>query len=301
MAGTVRNADPDCDIVAIAHDFGEWAEYLHVMVDPGLSAGDHVTTSTVLGTVLPASEATACGQHSDDNDHLHFAFAEPTGASTAAWVKMAGHVLCGQKVDADGSLGSWTVGSTFTVPDRCGATPATAQAIPTPTPTPTAPPPVLSGTWVAPRDGRTLDKAALTLSAKATATLDDVEITKVAYTVAWGSNDPGVACTARKPDDAGRWACTADLWEIGAPMGKPLTLSFKVFDDAGDLAEAPDGTRTISFEAAPPKPAGVTISARGSGHSIDCFEGFCGYEPPGGPSPWRLTWKDGAGEDGYRV
>ncbi len=257
MAGTVRNADPDCDIVVVAHDTGEWSEYLHVAVDADLAAGDAVTTSTVLGTILPASEATSCNQHSGGIDHLHFAFAKPTGDSTAAWVELVRHALCGKEIDAAGNLGPWAAGSMFTVPDSCGGTPITAQA--TPSPSLTDPPPVLSGVWVAPKDGKTLDKATLTLSAKATKTLDDVEITKVAYAITWGSRDAVAACTAKKPDAAGVWACTADLWRIGAPLGKPLTLSFKIFDDAGDLAVEPDGTRTISFKAAPPQPTGIAV------------------------------------------
>ena len=61
------------------------------------------------------------------------------------------------------------------------------------------------------------------------------------------------------------------------------------------------GEVRVTWLGPPPKPAGVTVSARGPGHSIDCYEGFCGYTPSGGPSPWRLTWKDVAGEEGYRV
>jgi hypothetical protein len=51
----------------------------------------------------------------------------------------------------------------------------------------------------------------------------------------------------------------ADLWRLGAQLGK-LTLSFDVFDDAGDLARSPGGSRTVTFAAPPPAPTAVKFA-----------------------------------------
>jgi hypothetical protein len=118
---------------------------------------------------------------------------------------------------------------------------------------------VLSGTWVAPKDGAKVKTAKLALSAKPAASVGDGKVTKVAYAVQWGSKKPKAACTATKAGSGGAWSCTADLWKLGAPLGK-LTLSFDVFDDAGDLVGSPDGKRSVTFAAPPPKPTNVTAT-----------------------------------------
>jgi murein DD-endopeptidase MepM/ murein hydrolase activator NlpD len=118
---------------------------------------------------------------------------------------------------------------------------------------PVTPPTVLSGTWVAPADGAKLTTSILTLSAKPSVTTPTVTVTKVAFSVTWGSTTKA-ACSAMKAGSGGVWSCNADLWKLGAPLGK-LTLSFDATDSAGDVAKAPAGTRTVTFAAPPPKPA----------------------------------------------
>jgi len=114
------------------------------------------------------------------------------------------------------------------------------------------PPTVLSGTWVAPKDGAKLTSSTFTLSARPSVTPATLSIAKVAFSVAWGSTIKP-ACSATKAGSGGVWSCTADLRKLGAPLGK-LTVSFDVTDSAGDVARAPAGTRTVTFAAPPPKP-----------------------------------------------
>jgi murein DD-endopeptidase MepM/ murein hydrolase activator NlpD len=160
---------------------------------------------------------------------------------------------------------------------------------------PVTPPTVISGTWVAPNDGAKLTTSSLTLSAKASVT-----VSKVAFSVRWGSTIRP-ACSATKAGSGGAWSCKADLWKLGAPLGK-LTVSFDVTDSQGQVANAPDGTRSVTFDAPPPQPTGVVVAALGAGNSIDCSPDRCDYNPSeGNPSPWRLTWKSVTGATGYRV
>jgi hypothetical protein len=121
---------------------------------------------------------------------------------------------------------------------------------------PVTPPTVVSGTWVAPKDGAKLTTSALTLSAKPTVTPSTLHITKVAFSIKWGSTTKA-ACSATKAGSGGVWSCNADFLKLGAPLGR-LTLSFDVTDTAGDVTDAPDGTRAITYAVVPPKPGNVT-------------------------------------------
>ena len=76
----------------------------------------------------------------------------------------------------------------------------------------------------------------------------DVKITKVTFSAAWGTTAPKPACTATAAGAGGVWSCKADLWKLGAPVGK-VTLGFDVYDDAGDLTHSPAGTRTVTLSA----------------------------------------------------
>jgi Peptidase family M23 len=288
-AGIVRSAMARCNVVVIDHAGGVWSEYLHLEVDDALTDGQAVTTATPLGTVLPWQRDTACDQHSDAQDHLHLAFAQASDENHAAWVEMEGHVLCGHEVDAAGNVGGWAKGDTFVVPAGCAGGATTAQA--TPMPSPTEPPPVLSGSWVAPKDGKTLSSSTLTLSAKATKTLDNVSVTRVTFTVAWASHDPVKACSAKRADDKGAWACNVDLWSLGAPLDK-LTVSFDVFDDAGDVARAPDGQRKVVFASPPPKPANIHVTATDVGEEAGgtWIVKIRWDEPQGAVDSYRLMW-----------
>ncbi len=71
-------------------------------------------------------------------------------------------------------------------------------------------------------------------------------------------------------------------------------------DAAPPAAPTPTPTRSPAL-APPPAPTAVQVSARGSGNTINCDSSGCFYNPSGGPSPWRLTWKDVAAATGYRV
>lgn len=123
---------------------------------------------------------------------------------------------------------------------------------------PVIPPTVLSGTWVAPANGAKLTTSSLTLAAKPTVTPATLSISKVVFSVMWGSTSK-TACSATKAGSGGTWSCMVDLWKIGAPLGK-LTISFDVTDSAGDVAKAPAGTRTVTFAAPPPKPADASYT-----------------------------------------
>jgi hypothetical protein len=153
-----------------------------------------------------------------------------------------------------------------------------------------APPLVLSGTWVSPKAGATVKTLKLTLSSKPTASLSEVKITKVVYSIAWGSKAPKTACAATKAAKDGTWSCSADLVKLTAPLGK-LTLSFDVFDDAGDVSHAPDGTRIVTFAPPPAAPSKVVSYQQ----DLDCDAVGCFF-------PVRLTWQDNADNElAYKV
>ena len=209
------------------------AHHLHLELRTGLT----LTGGTVtLGTTVPWNGRTIGGW--------------TITAGTLNYNGTASAPACGKDLTAD------VAGPAIYDASTCGGTPApTTTPTPTVGPTPT-PAPVLSGNWVAPKEGATVKTSSLKLQARPTASLADVSVTKVRFMVSWGKSAPVKACTAVPPADKGLWSCTADLWRLGAPLGK-LTLSFDVFDDASDLAHSPAGTRTVTFAAPPPAPTGV--------------------------------------------
>ena len=115
---------------------------------------------------------------------------------------------------------------------------------------PTASAPVLGGSWTDPADSTTAGSTSLKLGATPTATPSGVAITTVRFTIGWQGVATRTACTATKPTDGADWSCTADLARLGAPAGD-LILGFEVVDDAGDVIQSPDGTRTVAY-AGPP-------------------------------------------------
>jgi len=249
-AGTVLAAWPECQTVLVDHGRGVWVEYVHLAVS--VAWGMSVTRSTVLGTVepKPAPNTTLpCGLTSNAA-HVHIAFLTGSG-TTGQYASMAGRVLCGHAVTTTGGIDGLTAGpgAPFTIPDCAGY----GKSTPTP-----ATAPVLSGTWVAPKDSAMLSTSVLTLSAQPTVTPTTLAVTKVTFSITWGSTTKA-ACSATKANSGGAWSCNVDLWQLGAPLGK-LTLSFDVTDSAGDVAQAPAGARTVTFAAPPPAPTAVTIT-----------------------------------------
>ena len=226
-------------------------------LDNAPAVGQPVDRTTKLGStwctgMVPCTAASG-------NHHLHLELRSGISVSGAT-------VALGSNVALDGrTIGGWTIkagqlnyngtatacGTTITA-DVAGPPIYDASACNGPV----SPPTVLSGTWVAPKDGAKLTNSTLTLSAKASVTPTTLSVSKVAFSVRWGSTTKA-ACSATKAGSGGVWSCKADLWKLGAPLGK-LTLSFEVTDSAGDVAKAPAGVRTVTFWAPPPAPTGVT-------------------------------------------
>jgi hypothetical protein len=98
--------------------------------------------------------------------------------------------------------------------------------------------------WAAPKAGTKLATSTLKLSAQASFDQPTASVAKVTFTVSWGSRTK-TACTAMRARK-GAWSCTADLWDLGAPLSR-LTLSFDVTDSAGQVTEAPAGTLAVSM------------------------------------------------------
>ena len=94
---------------------------------------------------------------------------------------------------------------------------------------------VLSGHWMAPVGGAIIGPRP-TLTAWPTSSLTDVAITRVVFHAAWAGGAAEV-CTATAGGADGLWSCTPDLGALGVPPG-PVTLTFDVFDDAGDMTPA---------------------------------------------------------------
>ena len=167
--------------------------------------------------------------------------------------------------------------------------------------TPTASSPVLGGSWIDPADSTTAASTSLKLGATLTASPSGVAITTVRFTIGWRGATARTACTATKPTDGAEWSCMADLARLGAPAGD-LILGFEVVDDAGDVIESPDGTRTVAY-AGPPaatwsKPQRVapadcaSITAvidRGGGYHIAavCDGGISYFVPT--TNGWKTT------------
>jgi murein DD-endopeptidase MepM/ murein hydrolase activator NlpD len=250
----------DANYALVDHGDGTSALYVHLAYLSGaVKVGDHVTA----GRKLAQDDNTGFSSA----NHLHFMVEStptvpntpppgPTDKTSVAWwwtnsllVAFSDPDVVAQSLD-----GIPRHDQTYT----SGAPEATGAPTPTPTPTPT-PAPVLGGTWKNPADGAKVTSVTLTLAAKPTATLTDVRITKVVFTVAWGSNGPKTACTAKRAGSNGIWTCKVNLSTLGAPLGK-LTLSFDVFDDAGDLIRSPAGTRVITYQPPPAAPTNLSMT-----------------------------------------
>jgi hypothetical protein len=147
----------------------------------------------------------------------------------------------------------------------CGSTaptaaPTTAPAI-APTPSPA---PALAASWTSPASGAMLTTSTLELSAMASTSPATASVESVSFTVAWGSTTKS-ACTAAKAS-GGVWSCTADMWRLGAPVGR-VTLAFDVTDGSGAVTRAPAGTRTVDYDpwAAAPAPCPWSDAIAGPG------------------------------------
>jgi hypothetical protein len=258
--------------VLIDHGDKTSALYVHLAKGPAtVKVGDAVTQGQVIGTAGNTGFSTA--------NHLHFQVEQtPTPSSKAGW------------------WWSQSVQIAFSDPTVLARFPG---GVPTASNTPFVSgnveqpqAPTLSGTWVVPKDGAKLTTSALTFSAKPTVTPTTLAVTKVAFSIKWGSTTKA-ACSATKAGSGGVWSCNVDLWKLGAPIGQ-LTLSFDVTDSAGDVVKAPAGTRTVTFAAVPGVPTHVTATPTCEiGPPTTC---------PAKGVQLRVAWKAPAGPvSGYQV
>ena len=277
--GTDWSCWKDANYVVVDHHDGTSALYVHLATgSASVKAGDDV----VAGQKLAKDDNTGFSS----GNHLHFMVETtpsvpstpppgPTDKTTRAWW--------------------WTDSQpvTFSDPDVLrqdpDGIPKTGQTLTSGAPGPNSTP-VVTGTWVAPKDGAKLTTSTLTLSAKPAVAAPTLSISKVVFSVAWGSTTKA-ARSATKAGSGGLWSCTVDLWKLGATLGK-LTVSFDVTDSAGDVAKAPAGTRTVTFAAPPGAPTNVTVH-------VDWTS--C---PGGGSAPCAIyiRWHDASSrESGYRI
>jgi murein DD-endopeptidase MepM/ murein hydrolase activator NlpD len=154
---------------------------------------------------------------------------------------------------------------------------------------PVTPPTVVSGTWVAPKDGATLTTSALTLSAKPTSSDPATPVSTIVYTVSW-SGGRKKACTAT--GSGGVWSCTADLLALGVPPGK-VSITFDVTAGSLPSASSPAGTRSITYAVLPPKPAGTTYknvsqTMNASGTELENVDRLMWTEPAGYATGFRI-------------
>jgi hypothetical protein len=233
----------DANYVLVDHHDGTSALYVHLATGKAVvKIGDDV----VAGQKLAVDDNTGFSS----KNHLHFMVeTTPTVPNTPA----------PGPTDKTAVAWWWTNSQpvSFSDPDVLAKAPdgipTYGMTVTSGAPTPTTAPAV-SGTWVAPKDGAKLATSTLTLSAKPTVTPATLSVTKVAFSVAWGSTTK-TACSTAKAGSGGVWSCNVDLWKSGAPLGK-LTLSFDVTDSAGDVAKAPAGTQTVTL----PATASVTLN-----------------------------------------
>jgi murein DD-endopeptidase MepM/ murein hydrolase activator NlpD len=306
--GTVLYKGPFTDGfgAGVVIDHGGGFAVLYGHMDAGsLSAtpdkGEPVIRTTKLGSTWCTGmrDCTATtGAH-----HLHLELrALTTKDGVASWSQplswngqtIGGWRIMGDSLNYDGT--ATACGTTVTASSAGGpllsdasdcstATGPTPTATPTPTPTPEVM--VVSGTWVAPKDGAKLTSPTLKLSAKASFDAATVSVSNLAFTVSWASTTKK-ACTATKADSSGVWSCKVDLWKLGAPLGK-LAVSFDATSDTGDVAKAPAGTRTVTFAAPPPQPAGTTWTRTG----YTSGDPFVANKPD--TIHFRATWKEPEG------
>jgi hypothetical protein len=130
-----------------------------------------------------------------------------------------------------------------------------ASTSPTAVTEPSAPasasPPATSASWMRPTVNATLKTYQVVLSATVTG-----HATKIDFSVT-SSGTSKAACSARKPDPAATWTCSADLVRLGVPPGK-VSFSFDTTDASGTVIKAPDGPRTVTYAVPPPAPTGAT-------------------------------------------
>ena len=290
---TAHCVDDSCwteaNYVLVDHDDKTAALYLH------LARGS--VTVTIGQTVLqgqPLANADNTGWST--GNHLHFQVEStpgPTARSAAGWwwTQSIPIAFADQSVLAVYPGGVPTASSSLTLVS--GNAPASG-----PTPTPTSAAAVLRGTWVSPSNGATIKTTMSTLTAKPAASLSDVTITKVVYSVVWGGRNPILACIATKAASDGSWGCTADFAKLGAPLGA-LILSFDVYDDAGDVTHSPDGTRSVAFAAPPVAPTNVTGGFDGTYYEVGNPSQFACRTPilPGDPFCFTISmsWHEAAG------
>jgi hypothetical protein len=56
-----------------------------------------------------------------------------------------------------------------------------------------------------------------------------------------------IGCSAHTPMMRNMYACQVDLQKLGALPGEPLTISFDVYDQAGNRTLAPHGLRSVIY------------------------------------------------------
>ena len=98
------------------------------------------------------------------------------------------------------------------------------------------------GTWITPSNDFTIQGQTLTLSAHAYPTnKGDPKIAKVNFTATW----PGVAwrvvCAVPPPSQGDVFQCQWNLSGVPNGASGPLTISFDVYDQAGNVNYAPNG------------------------------------------------------------
>ena len=122
--------------------------------------------------------------------------------------------------------------------------------------------PVLSGQWISPADGSTVDTRT-ELVAWPSSRLADVDVSQVVFQARW-ADGAAELCSATSGDADGLWRCTPVL-SAGVPLG-PVELSFDIFDDAGDLTTAADTLSVIVTPASPPKVGWAKGTSKSAAH-----------------------------------
>jgi len=163
------------------------------------------------------------------------------------------------------------------LPDPAASEPGASAGLPAASvsPMPSAmPPPVVTATWVLPKNGATLAAGKVKLSAKASSSAADAPVSRVEFRAAWGTAASRLACTATHADGSGNWTCTADMAHIGAPRGR-VTLSADVV--VGGRVATTAVSRAVTYHA-----DAVTIpSSTGCDHVVAGIDGQGGYHLAG--------------------
>ncbi len=108
------------------------------------------------------------------------------------------------------------------------------------------------GLWVSPKEGETTGyRVHFDADAYPTRRNIDPDVKEVDFTVSWEGR-PGpwiVACKIQKTSLVGQYSCDWDpsKEKEKVPQGK-LNISFDVFDSKGNVNQAPNGTRTITYQ-----------------------------------------------------